>query len=859
MCDMSAFQNSMDRRFSGEAEAEPEPQNEPAQNSPHSTPVPLSERRARREAAEKAKQQAPPTKTTTAAIAMASPMASPMAAAMAAPAIASPRMFTASPALPAQTAAPASPAIGGGGFNVPEFAEGEAPAPTSPANAMASPALPAQTAAPASPVIGGGGFNVSEFAEGEAPAPTSPAMPGLSSSPPATASGGFGGVSNSPPASSAAFTVSEFAAGAAPAAPAFEGPLADRLVHKNWKARQLAYQELQALFEAQADPVATAFQEHRPLFKKMLSDSNASALGSAIGAVVVFVDKAAGAADITEDVAGVIVDKCMMQKKAEAGTHRLVLLLLEVGEAGATGLVEQLVRGTLHKSPKIQLPCLQLLTKAVVAFGVGAIAVKAVAQALPPVFASAKDKKCREEAVACATELYRRMGDKLMPLLDQLRPVQRKELEARFEELPTGDMRPAPTTLLRCAAARAGPGGAAPSGGGAGGGQAAEAEDLFGTGPVDLLKELNVKYFVKAMDEAKWKLRCDAIEKVVSIAAPAASLAAGDYGEVVSLLKRALADANMAVVAAAIKALGLLGKGLGDDFRAHALSLVPALFERIVSKNRGVVAAVGSALDNLHRRCFELGDAKVLEAVSETMTAKNADGREKACAWVERVVLASDASFLAKPLPALSAMLLKAVDDSTPAVREAAARALGALLHVAGEAAMAGALADNRLDKHKLKKVRSTAAVLGGGGAAEAPAKPTAKRKLKGTSSRDKPDATKPPAAAEAKAEPAAAAEAGSLSDEEFTAKCAALFPAAITDQLASKNFKARIEGIAALEQLLFGDDASERNLDVAFGEPSDTELAVRFLKARLTGLKDSNVMATVAAFKLVTRLAGSS
>ena len=92
----------------------------------------------------------------------------------------------------------------------------------------------------------------------------------------------------------------------------------------------------------------------------------------------------------------------------------------------------------------------------------------------------------------------------------------------------------------------------AKTGGGGGNMFAKEAE------AVDLLSMLDCKAFLKGMCEEKWKARKDAIEELCTIAGKSARLKGEgcDYGELVAALKKALKDSNMAVVAAAIRALG---------------------------------------------------------------------------------------------------------------------------------------------------------------------------------------------------------------------------------------------------------------------------------------------------------------
>ena len=79
----------------------------------------------------------------------------------------------------------------------------------------------------------------------------------------------------------------------------FDGTLAERLAHKNWKARQAAAIELKALFDGVADGDAPCFCEYAGLLPQLLSDSNVSVLEQAVAVAVSYVEKAADAAQIT--------------------------------------------------------------------------------------------------------------------------------------------------------------------------------------------------------------------------------------------------------------------------------------------------------------------------------------------------------------------------------------------------------------------------------------------------------------------------------------------------------------------------------------------------------------------------------
>ena len=124
--------------------------------------------------------------------------------------------------------------------------------------------------------------------------------------------------------------------------------IADRLAHKNWKARVSAYESLIKTFQTTADDSDPAFKPYLnapDTLKKIVTDSNAVAQEKGVECVVNFV-KFAGenAARTREVVVPALVDKCF--GSARAGTKNqaleLVLQYVEVENGGAGVIVRDL-------------------------------------------------------------------------------------------------------------------------------------------------------------------------------------------------------------------------------------------------------------------------------------------------------------------------------------------------------------------------------------------------------------------------------------------------------------------------------------------------------------------------------------
>jgi cytoskeleton-associated protein 5 len=118
-------------------------------------------------------------------------------------------------------------------------------------------------------------------------------------------------------------------------------PVADRLAHKNWKARVSAYEALLKTFQTTADDSDPAFRPYTSnpdLLKKIATDSNAVAQERGLECLVAYV-KYAGetAARTREAIVPALVDKCL--GSARAGTRNqaleLALQYVEVENGGA--------------------------------------------------------------------------------------------------------------------------------------------------------------------------------------------------------------------------------------------------------------------------------------------------------------------------------------------------------------------------------------------------------------------------------------------------------------------------------------------------------------------------------------------
>ena len=120
--------------------------------------------------------------------------------------------------------------------------------------------------------------------------------------------------------------------------------VADRLVHKSWKARVSAYESLIRSFQMSAsdtDPIFHPYISNSDLLKKIINDANAVAQEKGVECLVSLVKFAGETAVKTrDDIVPALVDKCLGSTRAGTRNHALELVLQYVEvENGGVGVV----------------------------------------------------------------------------------------------------------------------------------------------------------------------------------------------------------------------------------------------------------------------------------------------------------------------------------------------------------------------------------------------------------------------------------------------------------------------------------------------------------------------------------------
>nr|NP_001082051.1 cytoskeleton associated protein 5 [Xenopus laevis]AAG34914.1 microtubule associated protein XMAP215 isoform M [Xenopus laevis] len=620
-------------------------------------------------------------------------------------------------------------------------------------------------------------------------------------------------------------------------------PIDQKCEHKVWKARLNGYEEAVKLFQKIVDEKSPEWSKYLGLIKRFVTESNAVAQLKGLEAALVYVENAHVAGKTSGEVVNGVVNKVFNQPKARAKELGADICLMYVEIEKAEVVQEELLKGLDNKNPKIVVACVETVRKALSEFGSKIMTLKPIIKVLPKLFES-REKAIRDEAKLLAVEIYRWIRDALRPPLQNINPVQLKELEEEWVKLPQSA--PKQTRFLRSQQdlkAKFEQQQAA----GDDGGDEAEEESLPQVDAYELLEAVEIlsklpKDFYDKIEAKKWQDRKEALE-VVETLVKNPKIEAGDYADLVKALKKVVGkDNNVMLVALAAKCIAGLAAGLRKKFGSYAGHVVPTILEKFKEKKPQVVQALQEAIDAVF---LTTTLQNVSEDILAVMDNKNPAIKQQASLFLARSFRQCTASTLPKSLlKPFCAALLKQINDSAPEVRDAAFEALGTALKVVGEKSVNPFLAE--VDKLKLDRIKECADKVelasgkkGGAAAGEkketkapaaAPGKPVPNQGAaaekdagKAAAAPKKAPAAKPggpvkkakaPASSGATAKGKKAVENKEIIEQELSPeaceeKAAAVLPASCMQQLDSSNWKERL---ASMEEFQKAVESMERN-----------------------------------------------
>ena len=134
--------------------------------------------------------------------------------------------------------------------------------------------------------------------------------------------------------------------------------------------------------------------------------------------------------------------------------------------------------------------------------------------------------------------------------------------------------------------------------------------------PKEILGAFGPSWAAEISALKKWNEKKEKLDVVIE-AADTPKLAPGDYSGLFEVLKKLACDAHVTVSQYAIRAIGLLAKGLREGFHDHGVAAVPVLLPRF--KEKRLTEEILTCLGHI-MVCIEFGE--VIESLSLVKTEK---------------------------------------------------------------------------------------------------------------------------------------------------------------------------------------------------------------------------------------------
>lgn len=382
---------------------------------------------------------------------------------------------------------------------------------------------------------------------------------------------------------------------------------------------------------------------------------------------------------------------------------QITLMYIEIEKH--ENVMEELLKGTDQKNPKIVATCVSTMTLALREFGTKVVSVKPIVKKLQTLL-SDRDKTVRDESKALTVEMYRWIGAAFKTQIASLPQVMLTELDTEFDKVKANSA--TPTRYLRsqqekqaavAAAAATGTDDADTCVGDAEEGNEIDPLDLVD--PVDVLSQIPKDFYDK-LESKKWQERKESLEAIDPVLQNP-KLLPGDYGDLVRALKKVITkDTNVILVALAGKLLANLAKGLAKKFQPYGVACTQGILEKFKEKKPNVVAALREAIDAIYP---SISLEAIQEDICEALNNKNPSVKAETASFIARALTVTQPAVLNKKLlKTYITALLKTLNEPDPVVRDSAADAIGTAVKLMGDKPIAPFLTD--VDALKLAKIK---------------------------------------------------------------------------------------------------------------------------------------------------------
>jgi cytoskeleton-associated protein 5 len=189
-----------------------------------------------------------------------------------------------------------------------------------------------------------------------------------------------------------------------------------------------------------------------------------------------------------------------------------------------------------HKTPKNVAASVNVLKEILHQFGLCGFAIKPILKCLPKLF-DHRDKNVRQEAQNLTVELYRWVGSALMGSLNELKPVQLKDLNSVFEQITSEK----PTPLRSRRGYETNPTSHEDENGEKDAEEEVIVPDVYDLAdPVSFIEKIPKSFYSDVLS-SKWKERKECLEQILPLVSHP-KLEDGKYFELINILAKVQFD-----------------------------------------------------------------------------------------------------------------------------------------------------------------------------------------------------------------------------------------------------------------------------------------------------------------------------
>lgn len=486
-------------------------------------------------------------------------------------------------------------------------------------------------------------------------------------------------------------------------------PLEERLVHKLWKARLEAYQEITKQFENSPNEHSDVFKpyfNHPETFKKIITDSNVVAQEQGIIALNALLEFGGCqlAIRLRHHIVPGLCEKGLSSSRAVTKQKSIDAILWFVELDTPDPVIELMISSLSAKLPKLVAGTIKAISEIYSQFGAQTVSPKLILPNLPRLFSHA-DRNVRLETSNLTVELYKWLGPSLEQILfTDLKPVQQKDLTKLFEK--TQNEKPTQKRFLK--SQQDAIESLSNENEGLIDGDTIMGNNEEATGPIDpydlmdpvsILNKLPSDLATKC-SAVKWKDRVETLTEVYNELKPVIKFADDDYAELIRILAKGIKDVNIQVASLAANSIECLAKGLRKRFHKYYTIVLNPLLERLKEKKPSVLDALNGALDSVFN-CTSLSD--ILEEVLEFLKHKTPQVRLSSSKFLIRCLKETKEAPNKTEIENIITISIKLVNDTLPDVRNVAFELVGTLMKITGERELNSYL--EHIDDLKKKKI----------------------------------------------------------------------------------------------------------------------------------------------------------